>query len=401
MKLKELKNKKILIVGLAKEGTDALKFLKKTFPKQLIHGADKKVVKKMPGVKYYSGEDYLKEINRYDVIVKSPGIPLSSVLTRKKITSASDIFLNNCQGLVIGVTGTKGKSTTSSLIHKILEKAGFKASLIGNIGKTVLNHLTTNDPSRIYVYELSSFQLSTVTKSPEISIFLNLYKDHLDYHQNFQEYLDAKKRIFKFQKKNDFLLYNKDDSLVRKTAKEACSIKMPFSLKNNELYQLIGFLFQIPEELIASEIKNFKPLEHRLEFIGKYKGISFYDDSSATIPEATINAINILGDSVYTLIVGGVNKGFNLNKLVSKIKESKIKKVICFPETGNEIARKLPDKKTFLVSDMKKAVSLAYQETKKNKICLLSPGASSFNLFKNAKERGLLFKKYVKNEKRY
>jgi UDP-N-acetylmuramoyl-L-alanine---L-glutamate ligase len=397
MKLKELKNKKILIVGLGKEGTDALKFFKKLYPKQSVAVTDEKMSNK---------KNYLKDIKKYDVIVKSPGIPLHSIkpLVNRKtiITSPSDIFLNNCQGLIIGVTGTKGKSTTCSLIHRILRKNKFKAELIGNIGKPVLGHLFKNDPDKIYVYELSSFQLATVSKSPQISIMLNLFKDHLDHHKDFQEYANAKKRIFQFQTKNDFLLYNNKDTKIKNLIKQAQSIKIPFSPinDNQQLFEIIGQLLQIPQKSIESEFEKKLILPHRLEFVGKHKKISFYNDSAATIPEATIRAIEKLSPNIDTIIVGGVNKGFDSQNLIKKIEQSGIKKLIHFPETGTVIAKKISSKiKTFPAENMKQAVSIAYQQTKENKICLLSPGASSFNMFKNYKQRGDLYRRYVKNEK--
>ncbi len=408
MKLDQLKNKRILILGLGKEGIDALKFFKKKFPTNLIAGADKneKIKNKVTRVKYYLGNKYLDSIKNYDVVIKSPGIPLHVIkpLIKKNqhITSSTDIFLNNCQGLVIGVTGTKGKSTICTTIHNILKSGGYKSNLIGNIGKPTLKHLLKNDPSEIYVYELSSFQLAVATKSPDIAIILNIFKDHLDHHRNFKEYINSKGRIFKFQKKSDFLIYNRKDKIVRNLAKKAESQKISFTLENNnsELFKIIGDLFQISDRETREGIGKTKPLPHRMEFVGKCQNIFFYNDSAATIPEATIKAIGKLNPRIDTIIVGGLDKGFNLSELIKSISKSNIKNIVYFPDTGITISQEISRKELFPAQNMKSAVSIAFQKTKKGKICLLSPGAASFNMFKNYKERGNYFKKYVKNEEK-
>ncbi len=402
MKLEKIKNKKILVLGLGKEGIDVLKFLKTLFPEKEISAGDidKKIKRDVSKVKYYLGDDYLKNIKRYNLIIKSPGIPLHQIspLVKKGtvVTSATDIFLNNCEGLVIGITGTKGKSTTATIIYNILKKSGFKAELIGNIGKPMLSYLLKDNPSKIYICELSSFQLASVTKSPQIAILLNIFKDHLDHHKNFKEYLECKKNIFRYQSKDDFLLFNEKDSLVKKMVKGVKPEKIAFSGRE-ELFEAISSLFKIPLSIVDKEVQEFKNLPNRLEFVGRYNGISFYNDSAATIPEATINAISLLGDDLETLIVGGVDKGFDFKELRKRISQSRIKNLICFPETGPVIARGLSERiNKFYVDKMSDAVDLAYQKTGKKKISVLSPGASSFNLFKNYKERGNIFKRCVK-----
>ncbi len=406
MKLENFKNKKILVLGLGKEGVDALNFFKKKFPNQVIGAGDKDKNKKksIKKINYYLGEKYLSNIKKYDVIIKSPGIPVYNIkklISKNQIlTSPSDIFLNNCQGLIIGVTGTKGKSTTSSLIYNILKSNKINVSLIGNIGNPTLKHLFSNKETKVYVYELSSFQLATITKSPDIAVFLNIFKDHLDYHKDFKEYVKAKEKIFKFQTKDNFLIYNKNDKLLKKIIKKSKSIKIPFNYKDNnfEVLKIIGELFQVPKSKIKKEFKEFKNLPHRREYVGKKKEIYFYNDSAATIPEATVFAIEKI-KKIDTLIVGGKDKGFCLDNLCNKIIELKINNIIYFPETGIKIAKKISKKskkKNLIpVYSMKEAVSIAFQKTKKGKVCLLSPGASSLNMFKNLKERGNLFKRYV------
>ncbi|MBZ1356609.1 MAG: UDP-N-acetylmuramoyl-L-alanine--D-glutamate ligase [Candidatus Nealsonbacteria bacterium] len=415
MKIENLRNKKILILGLAREGIDTLVFLQNKFPDQKIGIADKNEKIELDNPKntiLHLGDDYLKHINDYDVIIKSPGVSLNLIQPYLKknqiVTSQADIFLSNCKGLVIGITGTKGKSTTSTLIYKILKAKGLKSFLVGNIGKPALSYLLKDQEDRIYIYELSSFQLETITKGPQVAIILNFFKDHLDQHKNLEEYFNAKKKITSLHD-NDFLIFNSKDPQVKKMALGSKAQKIPFDpnkdrlkVKNKliisgEPIAIIGEMFGVPKNLIISEINKFKPLKHRLEYVGKYKGIEFYNDSAATIPEAAISAIDKLGQKLDTIIVGGVNKGFSTKELSEAILNSNIRNVILFPETGKQIEEDILKSKKkvnlFNANDMKEAVKICFSQTKKEGICLLSPAASSFNMFKSYKQRGNLFKR--------
>ncbi len=418
MKTEEIKGKNILILGFGREGEDTLNFMKEIGSFANITIADKKENLSISdkSLKLSLGDDYLKNIEEYDLIIKSPGIPIDRITPLIKegtiITSQSDIFLDNVKGTVIGITGTKGKSTTSSLITNILKKKGLDASLVGNIGEPTLKYLKDDNPDKIYVYELSSFQLETVNKSPNISIILNLYKDHLDHHKNFKDYVNAKSKITQFQKEDDILIFNKEDPIVKEIALKSKAKKIPFNPKNDplgirkditvpaEVLLIVSKIFDISDELIIETISSFTPLPHRLENVGRYKGITFYNDSAATIPEAAISAINKIGPDLDTLITGGVDKGFSLKELSDKIVESSINNLILFPETGKKIEEFVSGKlNIFHAEDMKTAVEIAFLKTEKGKSCLLAPAASSFNMFKDYQERGNLFKKYVKDEK--
>lgn len=398
MKIEYLKNKKILILGFGKEGQDTFNFLKKYCKDITI--ADKKLK-----------NNYLEKIKGCDVIVKSPGISQNLIkpLIKKNqiITSQADIFLNNCNGVVIGITGTKGKSTTASLISKILSYKKIKNSLIGNIGNPALKNIK-KDKNHIYVYEMSSFQLQNITKSPHIAVLLNLYRDHLDQHKNIKEYYNSKANIVKFQTSKDFLIFNSDDKNIINIIKNSKAKKIPFDPKKQNLkipdninvyHDLIiklAKLFKIKREDVEIVANKFKTLPYRMEYVGKYKGVIFYDNSAATIPEATISSIDKLGDSLKTLIAGGLDKGFNLKELSKKISLSSIENLILFPDTGIKIAKLVKNKNIYHVKNMKDAVEIAIKKTPKNSICLLAPGASSLNMFKDYKERGDLFKKYAK-----
>jgi len=416
MKIEELKDKKILILGFGKEGRDTFKFLRKLFPKKILGIADQNKFSisnfQFSNVRWHLGKNYLKALLKYDIIFKSPGIPIhlpevEKAYKQKKIITQTEIFFQNCKGKIIGITGTKGKSTTSSLIYKILKKAGFKAHLVGNIGVPVLKLLFTSTPKDIYVYELSCHQLYNLKKSPHIAVILNIYPEHLDYYSSFKEYIKSKANITRYQTKKDFLIYNSEDKVVREIAKDSKAKKIPikgkFYQQNVEAAKAVGKIFKIPQQNMDEVIKNFKGLPHRLEFIGTFRGIKFYNDALSTIPETTILALDLLGDKIQTIILGGYDRGLSFEKLAKRILKSKIKTIIFFPTTGGRIFKEIQKHQKrkikfryFFVNNMKDAVKLAYRNTKKGKICLLSTASPSFSIFKDYKEKGNLFKKYVK-----
>ena len=430
MLLDELKNKKVLILGFAREGKDTLLFLKKKFPHQVFGIADRKTSLSLnfngreKHTILHLGKNYLTALKKYDVIIKSPGISPRTIAPflkkKQKVTSQTEIFFENCPGTIIGVTGTKGKSTTASLIYAVLKQGGVKAHLIGNIEVPVLQFLNPSTllrttPEDVFVYELSSFQLTNLPLSPHIAVLLNIYPEHLDYYGgNFRLYANAKANITKHQTAEDFLIYNSKDPEVCKIVKSSKAQKIPFAdtkrdsvpklgteslsiVASVEPAVLIGKLFGIPEKKIQQAIRNFKPLPHRLERVGSYKGITFYNDSLATIPEATIAAIEALGPKVHTLVAGGFDRGLDMEKLGKKIEKSNIQTLVLFPTTGKKILatiKKPP--RAFFAKTMKEAVKLCYLHTPKGKICLLSPASSSFNMFKDYKDRGEQFTKWVK-----
>lgn len=437
MKLTELKDKRILILGFGKEGQDTFRFLRKLFPEKVIGIADRLEIKdlklkiKDKRVRLHLGEGYLKALKNYDIIIKSPGIPIhlpeiEKAFRERKITSQTEIFFKNCPGKIVGITGTKGKGTTASLIYRILKtcpERSRRVHLIGNIEKPVLQFLFSATPNDVYVFELSSHQLYNLKKSPQIAVFLNLYPAHLDFFKNFKEYISTKSNITRYQKNADYLIYNPKNKIVKEIAKESKAKRIPiptnyklpkniqplivkFNLQNIMAAIQVAKIFGIKEKNIIKAIKKFKGLPHRLEFVGKFRGIKFYNDSLATIPESSVFAIEVLGKNVQTIILGGSENNVNPQKVAKKVLESKIKNVILFPTTGEKIWQeiiklspgqtsvKLP--RHFFVNNMPEAVKLVYQYTQRGKICLLSPAYPSFSLFKDYKERGNLFKKYIK-----
>lgn len=419
MKLNELKDKRILILGFGKEGMDTFKFLRKVFPEKVLAVADKNLQLttynlQPKNIRWHLGKDYLKTFKDYDMIIKSPGIPFK-ILPKsafKKITSQTEIFFENCPGKIVGITGTKGKSTTAALIYKILKDCSElrrKVHLVGNIGKPVLNLLFSATPESVYIYELSSHQLFGLKESPHIAVLLNIYPEHLDYYKDFNEYVNAKANITCYQTKNDYLIYNSGDKIVKEIAKKSKAKKIPIKGKfynlNMTAAKAAAKIFGVSEKKILKAIKKFKFLPHRLEYVGKFRGIRFYNDALSTIPETTIAALDLLGNDVETIFLGGFDRGISFKNLTKRILKSKIKNLILFPTTGDKIWREIlqqtknrPSKlpKAVLVQNMKDGVKLAYQYTSEGKICLLSCASPSFSIFKDYKEKGNLFKKYVK-----
>lgn len=458
MKLQNLKGKTILILGLGQEGESTYFFLRELFPDKTLGLADKQTIEKLPpalkehlekdqNIKLHLGSRYLESLKNYEVIIKSPGVspylPEIEKIPKEKITSATEIFFDNCPGVIIGITGTKGKSTTASLVYEILKGGGLPVQLIGNIGKPALSFLEKAQRETIFVYELSSHQLLQLKKSPHVAVFLNIYPEHLDYYPGFDDYLFAKENITRYQNQNDYFIFNAAQPTLFSIASKTKAQKLPYSLENNDNQQacfvknealyckqggneekiinisqipllgrfnlqnvmpaiIIGKIFKLTNSQIATAITSFKPLEHRLEKVGTYQKITFYNDSIATVPEATIAAIEALGNKIGSLILGGHERQQNFNNLAKKILESSIGNLILFPTTGERIwqsvkkqkPKTLPDH--FFVDSMEEAVKIAHQNTQKGKICLLSPSSPSFGLFKNYKERGELFKKFVK-----
>lgn len=426
MKLEEFDHKKILIVGTGVEGQATFRFLKKYFPNNVIDIVDQK-----------DGENYLDKQKEYDIAIKSPGIKSSSITI--PYTTATNIFLSNAKGKIIGVTGTKGKSTTSTLILEMLKKHGFNAYLGGNIGQSPLDFMDTLNEQSWTVLEMSSFQLQDVKRSPHIAVLLMIVPEHLDRHGSIEAYIDAKRNILRFQDSSDFAVINRDypptnesnlETIARtfqvsreRECNEGCFVRNKSiylrkdsreeEIINIDIIKLIGkhnlenvcaasmvaFLAGVSKENIASVLRSFTGLPYRLEFVGEFGNIRFFNDSLATIPQATMEALDAL-EETETLIAGGFDRGIDYKALGLKIANSKVKALILFPTTGEKIwravceATKTPPEK-FEATTMQQAVRIAFAETSPGKICLMSPASASFNLFKNYKDRGNQFKKEV------
>ncbi|MBI2028620.1 MAG: UDP-N-acetylmuramoyl-L-alanine--D-glutamate ligase [Candidatus Levybacteria bacterium] len=428
MKLSEFKNKKVLIIGRGIEGQATYKYLKKHFPKNVIDAVDQK-----------DGDSYLDSQTNYDIAIKSPGVKPEVI--KIPYTTATNIFLSNAKGKIIGVTGTKGKSTTSTLIYEMLKKDVKNAYLGGNIGRSPLEFLDKLDDHSITVLEMSSFQLQDIKKSPDIAVVLMIHEEHLDYHKKIEEYIFAKRNILRFQDISNFAVINRDypasnesdiyaegevfrvsierppekgcflkDDVVwiKKDDKEQKIIDVKeikllgrHNLENVCAAAMVATLCNVSIESIKNVLKNFGGLPHRLEYVGEKNGVKFYNDSLSTIPRATIEALESL-PLTETLIAGGHDRRIDYSELGRHLTKSQVRTLILFPPSGERIwdsvckvvtENNRPEK--FDVKTMKQAVRLANVETSPGKICLLSPASASFGIFKDYKDRGEQFKREV------
>ena len=469
MKATQLKSKKILILGFAREGLSSLKFLRNSLGKEKIGVADgkglkdfdevyRKVLVRDKNLELYLGKNYLDCLDKFDVIIKTAGLKLDDKLVRKlsrkgiKITTNLNIFLANIQGKVIGVTGSKGKSTSASLIYQILRQAGKKAVLVGNMGKPFLDYLKDDSSKTIFVAELSSYQLDTLDQSKiEAALITAFFPEHLNYHGSVGKYFQAKMNIVRNLKAGGVVVYCKKYKKIGEFVKRAGinkgigyslgskpsqasgtrSLACPGLLGHHNQENILGCikmakLFKVKDATIKKTIKNFKGLPHRLEYAGKYRRIDWFDDAISTTPESTIAGINALKDSGYkleTLIVGGFDRGLNYRKLARKIIKEKIKNVICWPNAGERILKEIKKQRNreirnspcrnspakagisqgkeinginlVKVINMRETVKAAYKYTSHGGAVLLSPAASSYDFYKNFEEKGEEFRKMI------
>lgn len=406
-KFKLLGMKNALILGYGKEGRVTEKYLKKYFPKTLISIADQS-----------SDENYLEKQGNFDLVIKTPG--LSKEFVTRPYATATNLFFSQVKNLTIGVTGSKGKSTTASLIFSILKSAGKKARLLGNIGNPMLEVLLAPiDPEEIFVVELSSYQLDDIQYSPNVAVVLNLFPEHMNYHDNVEKYYVAKKNIVKFQNPTDFFVFNQKDRNLKKWLPEVCAKKISFSgvglgniknpllgkhnVENIKAAVAVADTLCISKAAIKQGIENFQPLSHRLEFVGEYKKIKFYDDAISTTPESTMAAINSFS-CVDTIFLGGLDRGYDFSELVKVIDRSKIKNIVLFPDSGKKIGEFLQKKsrskyRILHTENMEEAVAFAFANTNSDGICLLSTASPSYSLWKNFEEKGDKFKAAVKKLK--
>lgn len=394
--------KNILILGYGMEGIATKKYIEKYYPHLRIGIGDMK-----------KDKNYLKKQDNFDIAVKTPGI--NKNLVKIPYTTATNIFFSKNKGknLIIGVTGSKGKSTTASLIYEIIKTADKPVELLGNIGKPMLERLLKPiKGGTIFVLELSSFQLDDIRFSPDIAIGTNLFPEHMDYHGNVENYYFAKKNIINFQNENNFFVYNPENKIMAEWLKNYRGKAIPFAkdipVNDNDI-PLLGEhnkdnikataatakILGISDKIISKAVKNFKGLPHRLEFVGEYGGIRFYDDAISTTPESTIMAIKSI-PNVGVIFLGGEDRGYDFSLLEKTIKKHKIRNVALFSESGNKILKSRKGFNILETSDMEKAVKFAFENAEKGSACLLSCASPSYSLWKNFEEKGNEFKKFVK-----
>lgn len=454
---KDFQNKKVAILGLGIEGLTAAQFLHKKGA--LIYVLDRRQkgeieqdfvtqIEKIGG-EFRLGKDYLQNLTDYNILVRSPGVwrLIPELIAAEKagvvITSQTKLFFDFCPCPIIGVTGTKGKGTTSTLIYKMLKEAGEDAYLGGNIGVPPLTFLDKLQTSSKVVLELSSFQLQDLDQSSHIAVMLMTTSEHLDHHATVEEYIDAKRTILRHQTRDDFAVLNRDypatnesdiftdghvffvsreretengcfalggKVIVRRNGNDdeiirTSEIALPgkHNLENVCAAVMAARLAGVNTKHIIQVLKTFSGLEHRLEKVEEIDGVTYYDDSFSTTPETAIAAIEAF-EQPKILILGGSHKGSDFTELGKVIRESdSIKAIIGIGDEWERMKSEVGSEKLegnlLLIEgaeNMGQVVLAAAKVAKKGDVVLLSPGCASFGMFKNYKDRGEQFKKAVK-----
>ncbi|UNC92876.1 UDP-N-acetylmuramoyl-L-alanine--D-glutamate ligase [Candidatus Contubernalis alkaliaceticus] len=452
----ELKHKTVVVIGMGLSGVSAARLLAQKGARVIINDYKSReeltpcleALKPYPDIKIVTGGHPEGIVNTgTDLVVKNPGIPMdikplkrAGELGIKVITEVELAYLFT-RAPIIGITGTNGKTTTTALLGEIFKEAGKKVYVAGNIGVPLCDIAEKASADSWIVAELSSFQLEGIEKfKPKISAILNISEDHMDRHETLGDYLDAKKRIFLNQKDNDFCVLNQDDLLLSEIAVggQVKSQVVPFSRQRtykNGIYvkdqhiviskegKLISVCPQgevalpgkhnlenvlaataaayaagIKPEIIGKTLRTFKGVAHRLESVGKFKGIVFINDSKGTNVEATIKALDSFSQPII-LIAGGKDKGGEFNSLSLHINK-KVKHLILLGETSSKIIQAVENEgftDYSRVQDLDEAVTMAYQLGKEGDLVLLSPACASWDMFRSYEERGNEFKRAVRS----
>ena len=392
------------------------------------------------------GKNCLEKLNGFNVIFRSPScLPTRPELKQEAdrgaiVTTEVEMLMEMCPCKIIGVTGSDGKTTTTSLINAILQHAGYKTFLGGNIGTPLFTKLPEMEPNDIVVLELSSFQLMNMHVSPDIAVITNITPNHLNIHKDYQEYIDAKKEIFKNQNENGILILNYDNDITRECSKEAKGKVIFFSskekldngfivdedmvkecndkvrkhilntdeviLRGKHNFQNIATALATTKTLVDTDvaveaIKKFKPVEHRIEFVREIDGVKWYNDSASSSPTRTISGLNAFKENII-LIAGGYDKNLEYQPLAKPVVD-KVSTLILIGQTAEKIydvvkneAEKENKKININMCDtLEQTIEIAKKTAKKGDIVLFSPASASFDMFKNFADRGNQFKDLV------
>lgn len=420
---KRLRGKSILILGYGREGRSSLSFVRKFLPHAEIGVADKNAdaMKNVNNgvekpAKIFSGENYLDAINDYDIVLKTPGISLKDKdIDLSKITSQTDLFLEEFHDKIIGVTGTKGKSTTSSLIYHILKESGRDVILAGNIGIPVFDIIDKINQNTIIVFELSAHQLQYIHRSPHVGILLNVFEEHLDHFGTFEAYRNAKLNIIKKMGDNDRAVTTDEFSfyaaemLLQTISYQYYDFnidwdEIPLKGEHNRLNIKAALCachaYGIPVDELIPHLKTFKPLEHRQEFVGTFHGVTFYNDSISTIPQAAIAALQTI-ENVNFLILGGYDREIDYTPLINYLKENPVVHILYTGKAGKRMVDLLQNAgyqgDMIFFDELEEAFKFIKEKAKDGDVCLLSPAAASYDRYKNFEERGRVFKQLATN----
>lgn len=450
-----IEGRKVAIIGMGVSNVPLLDYFYQLharvtiFDKKEISQISEEIMHKIEkyNFEFIGGENSLDKLVGFDIIFRSPScMPDTPQLVAEVekgaiLTSEIEMVLKLAPGKVIGVTGTEGKTTTTSLINAIIQKSGKKCFLGGNMGKPIFTQIKDMTPEDIVILELSSFQLTDTDVSPEISVVTNIYPDHLNVHKSYEEYREAKKNIFKFQSENGTVVLNYDNEFTRNFAKEANGKVIFFSshekLENGYIYDKTDETIKYCEDGIRRHIikkgdiklkgvhnyenicaalaatstlvdvdtqieaiKEFCGVEHRLEFVRELNGVKWYNDSIGTSPASTIAGLNSFDENII-LLAGGSDKGLDYKEVGETIAK-KVRVLILTGPTSEKIEtavkQALEEKsiEIYYTTNMKESVNLAKEIAKNGEIVLLSPASASFDLYKNFEDRGKQFKECVK-----
>ena len=392
------------------------------------------------------GKNCLKKLKNFNIIFRSPScMPTKKELIEEEsrgsiVTTEIEMMMKMCPCKIIGITGSDGKTTTSTLIYTILKENGYNTYLGGNIGTPLFTKLSEIKPDDVVVLELSSFQLMDMKISPNIGVITNITPNHLNIHKDYQEYINAKKNIFKYQNENDIIILNYDNEITRNCAKETISQVEFFSsktklengfivdekiikecrdnirkhildtkdiiLKGVHNYENVSIALAATKTLVDTEkatetIKKFNGVEHRLEFVKEINGVKWYNDSASSSPTRTISGIKAFNEEII-LIAGGYDKNLDYTPLAKPILE-KVKILLLIGQTSGkifeavkqEMENQKKDIKIYMCDTLQETINLANKNAKPGQIVLFSPGSASFDMFKNAYDRGNQFKNLV------
>lgn len=464
---KRIKDKKVLILGFGREGKSTLKlFLEAGGAKELAVGDLKEFSMKdlvyleegtaevqaagFEEVNFICGPDYQKAMDDYDMVMKSPGIVLEKPVGAYKaeILSQMQLIFEVYRDRIIGITGTKGKSTTTTLLYHILEAAQVPAVLAGNIGIPVFDIVHKIEDDSLLILELSCHQLEYMTVSPKRGVLLNIYEEHLDHYGTMEKYVASKEKIYVNQLPGDLLYVHPSVAPEKDSCKGTCILveaekeadkenivnragadvilsgtKILYGKRSFEIpvekirllgvhnYLDIAFVYGIccdlgiSDEQFEKGLISYVPLPHRLQYIGTVDGVAYYDDSISTIDETTIQALNTIKNAD-TVLIGGMDRDISYVNLEEYLASSKVAHIILMEATGKRIYREImenmPDfegkERLYVVEHLQEAVALAKEITKKGGSCILSPAAASYGIFKDFEKRGECFKKLVLEE---
>ncbi len=450
-----LNNRKVAIIGLGVSNLPLLEYLYKyhanvtVFDNKEIDQIPKDIMDKITkySMGFSFGKNSLQKLVGFDLIFRSPScLPTKSELLAESergaiVTTEIEMLMEMCPGKIIGVTGSDGKTTTTTLIYEIIKASGYNCYLGGNIGIPLFTKLEEMKPQDIIILELSSFQLMGMNISPDIAVVTNITPNHLNIHKDYEEYINAKKNIFKHQGEDGILIINYDNEITKSFEKEANGKVIFFSgtqkidngyivddnvikecddkirkhiLNTNDLIIKGHHNFEnactaiaatrnlVDIDLAVEVIKNFKGVEHRIELVEEINDVKWYNDSASSSPTRTLAGLNAFDREEIVLIAGGYDKNLDYAPMAKTVVD-KVKTLVLIGQTSDKIFNAVKEEldnqnkylEIYMCDSLSQAVGVAYKKSKPNQIVLFSPASASFDMFKNFDDRGKQFKELV------